>query len=809
MGRRLVIALLLGLPLVLATVHESALQSENEWLRSRIADLEREVAATQLSGLDALWPVPNRRALAGQGDGIHEHDAAHATVFTMGTHVWVFFVCGLTLILIVFTVILERLISLLHDIPDSYQPVVHKVQEEFMLMGAVSFIVVLVEGITPISHDLFLNFEFAHLLLFFAAVLLALFGLNNLLSMRRCKKIWTRLEREKDITGLIARFETQQSSTWYKLTWSARHLFSIWLPDARNDAEHLVMRHTFFKNYGLRDTVNGDHEAFDFSMFLRKSLKEHVENMLEMSYVAWSIVGAVCVALMLATLDDASYLTSSNNLQDLDEARRLSSLSSPSSPSPSPLRRLAESSSSSSGASSSSGSSSGSYAWNNTDCGAQHCGVGQYSGYHRWDCAHCYAEQSYVEGGQYALSVMLGLGWSLLASRLMMVAWIQYTKRKFLREHAGGSSSEHLLEKIKELHETAMAAASGDRSKRTTTKTLKASKSVLSDDVVETSMKELGRDSKFVAPGPVPDDEEIEAGELSQIKKPVEERKPVEEKEKEKEPGTLSTPQHAAPRHRDSGMFEEMHQRYVRDSQKNRLATAQLKLSKGVFVCGSAAGFAMVIRAVRLLEAFNLALVLMSSNQLAVMIFGPGPAGAWWMIVLLMGPGLLSASLSTLTLKEFSFLYAICHPELNVLVHVEHDSRALSHDYEALREHFWRIFVLTNTSSEPMEAICEREFKAADADSNGLLSHKEFTTLCRKLLGDTAPKHTLKRILRVIDNDQSGGITLEEFVEFARPASEHARDAEHANAPGAAASKPDTNGAGDSRQKDNPEALSC
>ena len=162
-----------------------------------------------------------------------------------------------------------------------------------------------------------------------------------------------------------------------------------------------------------------------------------------------------------------------------------------------------------------------------------------------------------------------------------------------------------------------------------------------------------------------------------------------------------------------------------------------------------------------------------------------------------------SASLSTLTLKEFSFLYAICHPELNVLVHVEHDSRALSHDYEALREHFWHIFVLTNTSSEPMVALCERECKAADADGNGLLSHKEFTVLCRKLLGDTAPKHTLKRILRVIDNDQSGGITLDEFVEFARPAS--LRDAEHANAPGTAASKTE----GDSRQKDNPAALSC
>lgn len=31
----------------------------------------------------------------------------------MGTHVWVFFVAGLTLILIIFTIILERLISLL------------------------------------------------------------------------------------------------------------------------------------------------------------------------------------------------------------------------------------------------------------------------------------------------------------------------------------------------------------------------------------------------------------------------------------------------------------------------------------------------------------------------------------------------------------------------------------------------------------------------------------------------------------------------------------------------------------------------
>ena len=48
----------------------------------------------------------------------------------------------------------------------------------------------------PTGHVVFLNFEVAHLLLFFSAVILALYGTSNLLAMRRCKKQWNEIERE-------------------------------------------------------------------------------------------------------------------------------------------------------------------------------------------------------------------------------------------------------------------------------------------------------------------------------------------------------------------------------------------------------------------------------------------------------------------------------------------------------------------------------------------------------------------------------------------------------------------------------------
>ena len=127
---------------------------------------------------------------------VHAHDSSHATVFTMGTHVWVFFVCLLLIACVVFTILIEKLLHFLHHVPESYKPVVHKVQEEFMIMGVISFLVVIVMAISPISHDVFLNFEVAHLLLFFSAVVLAAYGTSNLLALRRCKRQWNELERE-------------------------------------------------------------------------------------------------------------------------------------------------------------------------------------------------------------------------------------------------------------------------------------------------------------------------------------------------------------------------------------------------------------------------------------------------------------------------------------------------------------------------------------------------------------------------------------------------------------------------------------
>ena len=79
---------------------------------------------------------------------VHAHDSSHATVFTMGTHVWVFFVCLLLIACVVFTILIEKLLHFLHHVPESYKPVVHKVQEEFMIMGVISFFVVIVMAIS-------------------------------------------------------------------------------------------------------------------------------------------------------------------------------------------------------------------------------------------------------------------------------------------------------------------------------------------------------------------------------------------------------------------------------------------------------------------------------------------------------------------------------------------------------------------------------------------------------------------------------------------------------------------------------------
>ena len=210
-------------------------------------------------------------------------------------------------------------------------------------------------------------------------------------------------------------------------------------------------------------------------------------------------------------------------------------------------------------------------------------------------------------------------------------------------------------------------------------------------------------------------------------------------------------------------MFEEVSRAEYKERQEASLAKKTEQLSAGVFFKGAAKFFVQLLRIVRLLEAFYLSLVLLIGVSLATMVLGPQSVGLHFAFFL---PPVCTVLLSSVTLKEFAFIFAVCHPELDLLIKVEHDSRRMMRDYIELRAHFVRMFTLTNPG-QSIEVTCEEQFRKADTDSGGSLSYKEFGALVDRVTGEKKlPKAALKRLLRAIDTDQQGHITLHEFLKF-------------------------------------------
>lgn len=79
------------------------------------------------------------------------------------------------------------------------------------------------------------------------------------------------------------------------------------------------------------------------------------------------------------------------------------------------------------------------------------------------------------------------------------------------------------------------------------------------------------------------------------------------------------------------------------------------------------------------------------------------------------------------------------------------------------------MFLLANPDETDIRAACRQAFLRADTDKSGSLSHREFTRLVRQLTGRAATKRMLTKLLRMVDSDQSGVVTLEEFVKFTAP----------------------------------------
>ena len=82
------------------------------------------------------------------------------TLWSMGMNFETNLVCVLFFVCIILALVLEKLHHFAENAPDAYKPAIHKVASELMIMGVISFAIVLVMSTSEaVSHAQLLNFE--------------------------------------------------------------------------------------------------------------------------------------------------------------------------------------------------------------------------------------------------------------------------------------------------------------------------------------------------------------------------------------------------------------------------------------------------------------------------------------------------------------------------------------------------------------------------------------------------------------------------------------------------------------------------
>ena len=212
-------------------------------------------------------------------------------------------------------------------------------------------------------------------------------------------------------------------------------------------------------------------------------------------------------------------------------------------------------------------------------------------------------------------------------------------------------------------------------------------------------------------------------------------------------------------------LFDTAAHKVIKRQKSEQVRRAQFRLADGVWVGGSPELFKHALGVLRIVEAFYVALVLLNGIATAVMILGPR---CWWLLLLLVTPILFSAQLAVLIVRDFALLYAVCKPNVDTLMIVEHDSSVIQRTCEELRGQFQSMFVRAHPDMPRTEILeaCDRAFVELDVDGTGTLTRKEFAELIKQLTGHVASKKMLHKLLRIVDADVSGCVCIEEFLQF-------------------------------------------
>ena len=218
---------------------------------------------------------------AGHGEhGGGEHHHAHASLFSMGEgdafdlHHVVLSLCGL----LFFTVVFEHgLHSLQHSLgakDSAGNQLLQKAKDELMILGFISFCLTVLGEFVEIPHALLLPFEFAHVLVFIVALCLIAFVPAALRILQDTERRWDALDAAKADDVLD------------KLAAGAAPIGSF-----ERDVAHLrVVMHAFSATMKLPPT-------FDFAVYQRHALTDHLLELLEVPASSWAAVAATAALI--------------------------------------------------------------------------------------------------------------------------------------------------------------------------------------------------------------------------------------------------------------------------------------------------------------------------------------------------------------------------------------------------------------------------------------------------------------------------------------------------------------------------------
>jgi hypothetical protein len=181
--------------------------------------------------------------------------------------------------LIVFTVFFEvGLHQLEHHVrhQPNYLVILGKIYKELMILGFISFILFVCIQLCVLEHgENLVAFEYAHIIIFFVALVLVVQAVRFNLYAVKVKHFYT-ITAKIEEQNLISNFANEKDSRFF------------WNSSLRERMEFQIMRKFFLDFYGLPF-------HFDFAAYAREALNERMLSVMEISVSSWLLLILFCL----------------------------------------------------------------------------------------------------------------------------------------------------------------------------------------------------------------------------------------------------------------------------------------------------------------------------------------------------------------------------------------------------------------------------------------------------------------------------------------------------------------------------------